>query len=155
MPVRFTPVTASDIHSPTPVIYDPGLELFMSVTEQRYSFNLGHKKIKGSRWMSIGDDMPSNITGHPIGGVDYIIKRIAVASNEINGSAIFKLFDNDVEIYSFELVSQTHIHIENIDLQVPGALDFGMQIITENNNYISYPAVSVFARRTYEEAPIV
>jgi len=159
MPIRFTPVTASDIHSPTPVIYDPNLELYMSVVEQRYSFYLNHRAIKGpQRWLSVVDGMPSNIIGHPVGGIDYIIRRIAFSSNHTEGNLNFKLFNTDIEVYNFNIGDQeTSKHIDNINITLTNVMDFGMSVSTDYpnslNHYVDFPAVSVFARRIYEEPP--
>ncbi len=159
MPVRFRPLSTTLTGMP-PVIYDPNLELFLSVVEQRYSFYLGHKKIKGpQRWLMVNQHLPSNITGHAIGGVDYVLKRIALKSQSTVGESItFKLFNDDTEIYNFSVNNnQTNLHIDNIDLITPNLIDLGMSVSTnypETNDHIDFPTVSVFVRRVYEEPPV-
>jgi hypothetical protein len=159
MPVRLTPLMNSNIHTDPPVIYDPDLELYLSVVEQRYSFYLGHRKIKGPRrWLTVNDSLPSNIVGHPVGGIDYVVKRVAFACNNIQGNLTFKLFNADTEIYNFNVNNQQGLHIDNVDLVVPNVIDFRMSVSTDYPNtqdYVDFPAVSVFIRRTYEEPPEV
>jgi hypothetical protein len=159
MAFRYQPINANDIHNPTPVIYDPNLELYLSVVEQRYSFYLNHRAIKGKqRWLHVSDGMPSNIIGHPVGGIDYLIKRIAFSSKIVQGTINFKLFNTDIEVYNFSVTNQISTHIEDINLELSNVVDFGMSINTDyptnSNDYVDFPAVSVFARRIYEEPPV-
>jgi len=160
MPIRFYPLMPSTISGTIPpVIYDPDLELYLSFVEQRYSFYIGHRKIQGpQRWLSVSDNLPSNIVGHPIGGIDYVIKRIAFKSNYTNGTLTFKLFNDDVEIYNFNITNnQTTLHIDNINLVVLNLVDLSLSISTDYSNnvddYVDFPAVSIFARRVFEDPP--